>query len=103
MRRLHLLGHLAHEVDRQQAVVERGAGDRHVIGKLEAPCERAHRKAAMEIFHLVLFLALPRDDEKVRLVADVEIVLGKAGDGEPHPIGVLVASLDVIGGQVSTA
>jgi hypothetical protein len=50
----------------------------------------------MQIFNLVLFLALARDDEKVRLVADVEIAFGKTGDGYPHAVAVLVASLDII-------
>src|SRR5712691_11428186 len=62
--RLQALGHVAHEVDMEQAVLELGALDLDVVGELEAPLERARRDAAVqELAPLLLGLLLAADVE----------------------------------------
>ena len=46
--RLLRLGNLAHEVDVQEAVLERGALHLDIVGKLEHPLESARRDALIE-------------------------------------------------------
>ena len=58
--RLLALGKFALELDMQQAVLERGAGDLDIFGKLEAQLEGALGNAAMQEFaRLVLGLGRP--------------------------------------------
>ena len=47
--RLHRLGDLADQVDQQQAVLQVGALDLDMVGKPEAPLERAGGDAAIDI------------------------------------------------------
>jgi hypothetical protein len=44
--RLHGLGHLAHQIELQQPVLERRAFDLNVVGKAEVTLERTGRSSA---------------------------------------------------------
>src|SRR5688500_12705676 len=64
--RLHRLGHLAYQVDGQEAVLESRAGDLDVIGELEAALEGAAGYAAVEhLGAVVLGVLLAADVEQV--------------------------------------
>src|ERR1700731_3259793 len=52
--RLQFLGHIAHEVDVQQAILQRGALDLDAIGELEAPLKGAGADAAMQELALLV-------------------------------------------------
>src|SRR5262249_11646652 len=98
--RLHRLGDLAHEIDVQQPVLERGAPDLDVLGELEHALERARRDALVEHLALLLVglgLLLALDGQRVLLRLDREVVLGKARDRERDAVGVLAGPLDVVG------
>ena len=59
--RLQPLGHVAHQLDAEQAVLELGAVDLDMVGQLEAQLERAAGNAAVqELASLVLGVFAPR-------------------------------------------
>src|SRR4051794_24905630 len=66
---LHGLGHLAHERDRQQAILQPGPVHLHVVGQVEGLLERASRDPAMEILPALLRATLlARYEERVLLL-----------------------------------
>src|SRR6185437_12906281 len=94
------LGQLALQLDMEEAVLEIGAGDLDIFGKLETQLEGALGNAAMEEFAglLVAFLTLPAlDRQAVLLGLNGDLVGRKAGDGDRDAIGVIADLLDVIG------
>src|SRR4051812_47781402 len=96
--RLRRLGHLAGELDMEQAVVEAGADDLDVVGELEAALEGAAGDAAIEVGALLLLLGLAGDHKRVLLDDDLEVVLAEPGDRHGQPVGVFAGVLDVVGG-----
>src|SRR5215218_5115801 len=67
---LHRLGDLAHQLDREQAVLEVRAPDLDMVGKREAPLERTRRDPTVDVIAalLVVLLALAAgDDEHILL------------------------------------
>ena len=73
--RLHRLGHLAHQVDMQQAVIEAGALDLDMVGQAEAPLEGAPGDPVMQVaasFGVVLRLAGHR--QRILVHGDVEFI-----------------------------
>jgi hypothetical protein len=84
----------------QETVRELRAGDLDIVGKLEAPLERAGRDALIE--HLTLLLAgflllLAADRERIFLRLDRQIGVGKTRDRDRDAIRVLAGTLDVVG------
>src|SRR5437660_246226 len=65
--RLLRLGDLAHEIDMEETVHQRGAGHLDVVGELEATLERAGRDALIEHLALLfgLFLLVAADRQRV--------------------------------------
>ena len=53
--RLHGFRNIAQQIDMQQAVLQRGGGDFHMVGELEAALEGALGNAAIEEFALFAF------------------------------------------------
>src|SRR5262249_39706143 len=91
---------LAHEIDVQETVLEAGALDVDVVGKLEDALEGASRDALVE--HpparlLVLLLLLALDRQRVLLDLDREVILAEAGHRYRDAVGVLAGALDVVG------
>src|SRR5918996_3840149 len=63
--RLLGLGHLAHQLDVQEAVGEAGAGHPDVVGELEAMLEGAPADAAMQVDGVVGLRTLALDGQQV--------------------------------------
>src|SRR6185503_6690083 len=81
--RLHRLGDLADQFDRQQAVLQVGAAHLDVVGQRETALERAIGDAAVdEVRALLLGLVIlsPGNDQHVLLGGDVDLVGLEAGD-----------------------
>src|SRR6185437_5149944 len=100
--RLHRLGDFALELDRQHPVLHVRALDLDMVGKSEAPLERAVGDSAIDevaVLLLTLFGLAARDDQLVLLAGNVDLVAGEAGDGELDAI-IVVALLDQIEGRV---
>src|SRR5262249_7034875 len=98
--RLLRLGNLAYEIDVQEPVHQRGAGDLDVVGKLEAALESAGRDALIEHLALLLVslvLLLAADRQRVLLGLDRQIGITKARDRDRNPVRVLAGALDVVG------
>ena len=84
----------------EQAVLEAGAGDLDILGKLEAQLEGALGNAAMEEFTGLLgrlgsLGAL--DGQGVFLALDDDVALGEAGHRDRDAVGVIAELLDVVG------
>ena len=78
--RLQLLGNVALQIDVQQAVLQRGAQDLDMVGKLEAALEGARGDAAIEhlgAFAVGLFLALALDGQHVAVSLDGDVLSEK--------------------------
>jgi len=102
--RLHRLGHLAHEIDRQQSISQVSASDADKIGKLETAFERARRDSAIEQVALVALaiLRFARADRQLALVrADFNLIGFKTSDRERDPITVIAELFDVKGRVIS--
>src|SRR5580658_2549864 len=98
--RLRRLRDLAHEIDVQEPVLERGASDLDMLGELEDALERARRDALIEHLALLLLglgLLLALDRQGVLLGLDRDLGLGKARNRERDAVGVLAGTLDVVG------
>lgn len=96
--RLHRLGDLAHQLDREQAVLQVRAAHLDMVGKRETPLERAGRNPAVNVIVaavLALFGLLAADDQHVLLGGDVDLVALETGDGQLDPI-IIVAELDQV-------
>src|SRR5215207_4563578 len=68
--RPHRLGHLALQLDNQQAVLEAGALHLHEVGEVEAPLEAARRQAAVEVLAAPVGGPLAGNHHQVRLALD---------------------------------
>src|SRR6185312_9439903 len=100
--RLHRLGDLALELDRQHPVLHVRALDLDMVGKREAALERAVGDPAIDEVAVLLLTLLglaARDDQLVLLAGDVDLVRREPGDGELDAI-IVVALLDQIEGRV---
>ena len=100
--RLHRLGDFAHQLDRQQPVLEVRAAHLDMVGKREAPLERAVRNAAVDVVVALLlgFLFLAAgDDQHVLLGGDVDLVGLEPGNRELDAI-IVVAQLDQVEGRI---
>src|ERR1700737_2915491 len=98
--RLLRLGDLAHEINVQEAVLERRTLDLDVVGELEDALESTRRDALIKhlaglLLVLGLFLALDR--QRVFLRLDRKVLLAEAGDCNRDAVGVLARALDVVG------
>src|SRR5688500_6649576 len=51
--RLHRVRYFANQIDDQQAVLERGLLDLHIVGEVERPPERPGRNAVIQVFALL--------------------------------------------------
>ena len=61
--RLHRVGHFANQIDDQQAVLERGLLDLHIVGEVEHPPERPGGDAVIQVFALFGVGLLALDDQ----------------------------------------
>src|SRR5947207_3143661 len=95
--RLLLLGHLAHEFDGQQAVLQPRLADLDVIGEVEAPLEGVRRNAPIEVLGVLRLRFLTGDDQHIRLGYQGDLVRLPAGQRQRHPIHVLAGFFDVVG------
>ena len=97
--RLHRLGHLALQLDVEQAVRELGTDDLDVVGELEAMLEGALRDAAMQVLDAVLGLAdLALHRQHVLVRGDVQVALTEASDRHRDAVLVLADLGDVVRG-----
>src|SRR5690606_1888485 len=80
--RLQQFRKLADEIDRQQAVLQLGAGDANVVSEAEAALKAAFSDAAMQEVALLRRLALTSDEERVLLELNAQVVFAEAGDGQ---------------------
>src|SRR4051794_40568694 len=95
---LHRLGDLAHQLDRQQPVLEVRAFDLDMVGEREAALERAGCDSAIDVIVALLlaFVVLAAgDDQHVLLRGDVDLVGLEPGDRELDAI-VVIAELDEV-------
>src|ERR1044072_2184320 len=91
---------LADEIDMQEAVHQRGAGDLDVVGELEAALESARRDALIEHLAWLLVgrrLLVAADRQGVFLRLDRELVIREARDRDRNAVGVIAGALDVVG------
>ena len=96
--RLQRLGHFAHQVDRQQAIVEACILDPDEIGQLEPALEAAGGDAEVQIGRLVAVLVLlAPDGQQVLLGDDLDLVAAEAGDRDRDAIVILGGALEVEG------
>ena len=99
--RLHRLGNFAHQLDRQQPVLQVRAAHLDVIGERKPPLERAVRNAAVDVvvpFSSVSSDLRPRDDQHVLLGGDVDLIRLEASDGELDTIIVFAVLIRSKGG-----
>ena len=97
---LLLFRHDALQIDMEQAVLEPGALDLDMLGKLEAGARRRGRRcpdADRTACRSRLAFALAGDGEDAVLDLDGEVLFGKAGDGDGDAVMILVAALDIVG------
>jgi MFS family permease len=96
--RFQRLGHFAHEVDMQHAVLMGSAGHAHMIGQLEPLFEGAGGDAAMQVGARRLVLVLAGGDDKLGLALfHRQLGIGEAGHGDRDAIGIIGRLLDVVG------
>src|SRR6185369_12852656 len=84
--------------DFEQAVFQVRALDLDMVGKREAPLERARRDPAIDVIVALLLAVLgleASDDQHVLLGGDVDLVSLEPGDGELDSI-VVIAELDEV-------
>src|SRR5262245_28553846 len=82
----------------EQAVLERGAGHAHVVGKLEAALEGAGGDAAMQVAAITVAIGnLAGNAQAVLLLDDLDVLVGEAGHREGDPVAVFASLLDVVG------
>ena len=95
--RLHLLGHLAHQLDRQQPISDAGTRHLDVVGELEAALERAGGDAAVQVLLRVpVGLLLAAHDQQVGLRREIQLVRPQARDGHGDAVLILACLLDVV-------
>ena len=73
------------QIDRQKAVDEVGTGDLHAVGEKEDALELPRGDATVQIDALPVVDLPPPDEELPLLDQDLEIVAGKACDGQRDP------------------
>jgi len=77
---LHLLRHLAHEINRQQAIVQLRLRDLHIVSQVEGLLEGAGGDAAMqELPVLLLRVPLAYDQQGVLFLGDLDVIRREAG------------------------
>jgi hypothetical protein len=93
------LGHLALQVDVQQAVLETCRLHFYVVGELELALEAARSNALVQVTPRALLLRLARGDgQGVVLHLDLDLVLGEPGNRHGDAVAVLVDQFDVVRG-----
>src|ERR1043165_700128 len=96
--RLHRLRNAPHEIDLQQAALERGALDLDVVIQIEMALERTRRDALIKEFSLRRRLHLAAGNGQLALLRrDGDVVGREPGDREPDPVAILAAAQDVVG------
>src|SRR5437868_5162757 len=96
--RLHRLGDLTLELDREQTVLDVRATDLDMVGQREAPLERAGRNPAIDVVVALLFgfvLLAAGNDQHVLLGRDVELVGLEPRDRQLDSI-IIIAELDQV-------
>src|SRR5262249_53686440 len=76
--RLQLLGHIAHERDVEQSILQLRALDLDMLSELEAPLERARGDAAVQVLGLLPFgLLLAVNGQELLLDIDLQLVFAE--------------------------
>src|ERR1700690_44865 len=76
------LGLRAHQVDRQQSVLQVRPQYLHAVRQHESALELARGDAAVDVLPAFVVLLPPANHQLTFLDADVELVAGEAGDGK---------------------
>ena len=96
--RLHRLGDLAHQLNRQEAVPKVGTAHLDVVGQREAALERAVSDAAVDVVGTALLIVLALaagDDQHVLLRSDVDLAGLETGDRQLDSV-LVVTILDQV-------
>src|SRR5688500_2412100 len=75
--RPHLLRHLKHQRDVEQAILQARVRYLYVVGQLEPAFERPSGYAAMEVVTIVLIRLVPAHHQHIGLVRDRELAFGE--------------------------
>src|SRR5438105_14386697 len=96
--RLQPLGHIAHEVDVEQAVLDVGALDFDMVGEAEASIEGSGGNATVQELALrLLGLLLAAHAKRLLVDVNLQLVLAEAGHRHGDAVLVVAEPLDVVG------
>jgi hypothetical protein len=94
--RLHGFRNLAHEIDLEQAVLERSCLNLDMVGKAEVPLEAARGDALENIVFLVVVILLARNRQTVLLKREGDLVRSEAGESDRNPVALIAGTRDVL-------
>src|SRR6202051_2600276 len=101
--RLHRLRDFPEQLDLQQAMLERGAPHRDIVGEIELPFERPGGNAPIQIFVLGLVSLVALDGDHVLLGRHRDFVGRKAGNRERNLVAVVAEPFNVVRGIIVLA
>jgi hypothetical protein len=93
---LHGFRNLAHEINLQQAVLERSSLNLNMVGKAEVPLEAARGDALENIVFLVVVILLARNRQTVLLKREGDLVRSEAGESDRNPVALIAGTRDVL-------
>jgi hypothetical protein len=94
--RLHGFRNLAHEIDLEQAVLERSCLNLDMVGKAEVPLEAARGDALENVVFLVVVILLAGDRQTVLVKRDGDLVRSKARESDRNSIALFAGTRDVV-------